>query len=300
MQVHATAHVDLKQQFKDRLSAVKKLLKQRCKCNISTQNAYDVIAVAQGFKDYQTAKGLEGKVEYSIRVNLGDKTEPFWISKPLPSCLTELDACIKAKLALRDCTETLTWILFSGDTPTTHTFQSEPKAAGKHLSINVNAMSLAEAKDMLSNAVDGLSEKSLGRTLKGEMESCVVKICGDSQNYLFPEPHIVTSRRYAIVSRNGLYDDAAFEDIWTTDYVALCQSSPETVWKTAENIDRETLMQLIKENANVTLTVVPYRTAAIRPFRGTPSDSLAYMKKHPRYRFQLYQDTHVDHSASPA
>ena len=115
---------DIKTQLSNDLDNFKNTFKRLLKTNVKTRHAYDLMAVARGFKDYSTAKGLDNAFQYSIRANLGVKGESFWVTKALGQHDSDLSAAVAAKKLLETCNEPLLWVLYNGSRPTRHTFLS--------------------------------------------------------------------------------------------------------------------------------------------------------------------------------
>lgn len=100
---------DIKNNSAKVISKVKELLNVGC----SPSHALDIAAVACGYKNYQTAKGLLGnKSFYHITTNVGTVEVPFLIERPLGFFKNDSMAQYKFQEEMESCKMDAEWQLF--------------------------------------------------------------------------------------------------------------------------------------------------------------------------------------------
>lgn len=129
--------INIKRQFKDRLQQVVVCVKDKLNRDIGVSNAYDIMAVSQGIKDYQTAKGLANKPFYTVRSNIGHKDAPMWIVENIGYIESVNEANIQARGIVEQCKISLDWELFSDEQPTNSTYKSKPRS---EITIQINEL----------------------------------------------------------------------------------------------------------------------------------------------------------------
>lgn len=281
--------VNIELEFNDRLSEFKAVLKKKCNLYISTQNAYDAMAVAQGIKDFQTAKGLTSPDLYTLRTNLGLDGEGFWVSRDLGLHQNKHDAILAAVKSLDNCDKFLTWHLFRNGKKTNNSFKSHPKLSGVHINIAVSGKNIFDVSSLVINTLDGITEDTVQIKSNSSDQKLLVDFNGQENNLVLSKrPHIEDSVFYAIVGMSGIYEKSPFRNL-REDYDKIKPSDLKNDnIKFCYNIDLKKLKAKISEKDKSPLYVIPFRTKKINPFFGTPNDCIQYMNKHPKYRYILY------------
>jgi hypothetical protein len=281
--------------FKQQLPHFKSMLLTRCKTRISTQNANDAMAVAAGYKDYQTAIGLGDKNNYTVRVNRGIKNNPFWISKSVGQHNSDDDAEIAAEIILKDCNDSLEWILFKDERKTKISLWSEPRESGLTLQISVNAERLNDIKEFIDEFIDeehaGGTQNIHNRVSKSFVGGYFkATFSGQNKSNMFDNfPHIEEVRNYAVISENGVLGNCWFEDYFEKEGAIVRQRHQGVKGlANAKSLDGNDFNDALKQDTNALFSVF---TIASKPdyFSGHGPECLTYMKQRPQNRFNIYQ-----------
>jgi len=279
--------IDIQTCFQERLIAFKQILKDKCKIGISTQNAYDAMAVAQGLDDYQTAKGLVGAPVYTLRANLGMSGEGFWISKALGQHASVVEAIAAAEKKIESCNEFIQWIVFKDGKVTPHTLNSTPKLSGTHVTLKLRDKSLIDIESNVKAIFDDLSSGCIHKKVSTSSGCTELWIDGQEQYSLIERPHIVETTHYAIVGKAGVVDKSPFRDLFTERFTALSKKHTSDPLTCATSITYDDFKKL-PDLKTCQLTVVPVRTQKIAVFQGGVIACNAYMEKNANYRFYVF------------
>lgn len=123
------APICLETHFKQRLTPVKACIKEKQGVGTSTTNAYDILAVSQGFQNYQTAKGQAAMPFYEWGMDVGSADAPYFITKPIGHHRTANEARDAGQALLAGAPDHIDWILLENGTPTTLTFNVSQAAS---------------------------------------------------------------------------------------------------------------------------------------------------------------------------
>jgi hypothetical protein len=290
-----TPITSVKALFKEQLPHFKSMLFSRCKTRINTQNANDAMAVAAGYKDYQTAIGIGGTNHYTVRVNLGIKNTPFWVSKPVGQHESEDSARIAAEILTRDCNESLEWLLFKDERKTAITLWSEPHSSGLTLQLSANAESLTDIKEHITEFLNdeqtsragGIHYRKNTSFTKGHFKAALSG--KNKSNLLDKSPHIETTTNYAVISENGVLGSCYFDNYFDNDGAGVLQQHHgENGLACAHSVDEEEFYNILKNSPDTSFSVF---TIASKPeyFSGHGTECLTYMKHKPYNRFNVYQ-----------
>jgi hypothetical protein len=291
----STPNTGVRSLFKQQLPHFKSMLLTRCKTRISTQNANDAMAVAAGYKDYQTAVGLGDKNNYTIRVNLGIKNNPFWISKSVGQHGSDGDAQLAAEIILRDCNDSLEWILFKDERKTKISLWSTPCESGLTLQISVNAERVTDIKEFIDEFIDeenvGITQSINHRVSKSFVGGYFkATFSGKNKGNMFDKPpHIEAARNYAVISENGVLGSCWFDNYFEKEGAIVRQQHQGVKGlANAKNLGSDEFDDALKYTKSALFSVF---TIASKPayFSGHGPECLTYMKQRPQNRFNIYQ-----------
>lgn len=197
--------INIQEQFKSRLAPVVACIKEKLQRDVGTSNAYDIIAVAQGIKDYQTAKGRSKKPFYTLRANIGTKAEPMYVIENLGHLDKLYEAQDKAKLIASKCNISLKWDLCLDDKYVGYTYCSEPTVdKGLLCNISLTSNDLVGLEDALDEVKRLISEGNEEGFNKNETTSFEFDVFGE--NYEFgDEFDIEVEFDFAIVDGKNVH-----------------------------------------------------------------------------------------------
>lgn len=112
------AKINMDEQFKLRLAPVKEIIRNTLKVGVGTQNAYDIMAVCQGFKNYNTAKGLSAKPFFRWRSNVGLMPLPIYTYMDIGHFDTVVAAHSAGQDLIKSSSISRIWELCIDDRPT--------------------------------------------------------------------------------------------------------------------------------------------------------------------------------------
>tara|TARA_B100000508_G_scaffold140480_1_gene141674 strand:+ start:2012 stop:2860 length:849 start_codon:yes stop_codon:yes gene_type:complete len=279
--IHANYIENTKETFKRILPIFKKALKSEAKCHVGDQKAYNLIAVARGYKDFNTALGSNAHNLYSLRANLGTDSEPFFVSKALGEYASDVDAWGEVEVALMHCSKSMEWVLYRGDKKTQYTYCSEPKQSGRHLQLDIRADSLSMAVSNAKEMMDKLTPNTTRVKQTYEGGHTIAFISGKDNRDVVKKPHVEVSKKYAIVNNSGVVSESAFVDLHDTPLENGLKGSHYAL-----SISFDELISLSEKE---TVAVVPVRTSKRAVFNGTPQSAVKYMKKQMDLKYLVYR-----------
>lgn len=204
--------IDIQEQFKNRLTPVVACIKDKLRKDVGTSNAYDIMAVSQGIKDYQTAKGLANKPFYTLRTNIGTKENPMWIIENLGHLEENGEAQYKANLIANKCNISLKWDLYRDDKHADYTYYSEPTVdKGLLCNITLTSNDLVGLEDALHEVKRLISEGNEEGFNKNETSSFDFDVFGE-EYVLGAEFDIESYDDFAIIDDNGIYNSNDDQD----------------------------------------------------------------------------------------
>jgi hypothetical protein len=109
---------------KERLKSVKDAIRDKLKVDSGTQNTNDIIAVANGYKNYHSVKENENKSFYNIATNLGDNDNQMIVEKDIGYFEYDSQAQEKAKTIIKNCKSNLNWKLLKFGVDTGHIIET--------------------------------------------------------------------------------------------------------------------------------------------------------------------------------
>lgn len=182
------------------IAAIKRKLKVGC----SPSHARD-IAAALVAKDYQTLKGLFDKDFYQLRLNVGSKSNPFYVEKDIGFCPSDNEARKELSSMLVGVRTVHDGVLLKNGEETQHTFRTTPSDNAYTLLVEVTGGDLPSLAANLSIVRGELLEgKEWGKMdfvglEKGSANSFTYERFGSASS-----PNIqVTGEDFAIVDRYG-------------------------------------------------------------------------------------------------
>tara|TARA_B100002049_G_scaffold235657_1_gene220533 strand:+ start:16069 stop:16968 length:900 start_codon:yes stop_codon:yes gene_type:complete len=135
-----------------RTPEIQAMIKKTLKVDAGKQNVHHIAAVAHGFSNYNTLLGLTGKKFYSIRANLGSKSNPFYVEKEVGEFDSEVSAINHAEVILRDCNKNMRWALLANGEETSLNVGSYCTGQrGLNAQIEINADTLEELEQTLED-----------------------------------------------------------------------------------------------------------------------------------------------------
>jgi hypothetical protein len=157
-QINSRPPIELMKE-KSQVSAIKKMIQKKLNVDAGTQSVLDIQAVAQGYKNFNTAKGLAKKNFYTAKANLGSNSAPYFITKELGIHENQYQAIELAKEVLKDCQQFLTWNILVNKNDTCYTVETKPfHEKGFIYNIRISgqtlddvAISLEEVKNSIEN-----------------------------------------------------------------------------------------------------------------------------------------------------
>lgn len=203
-----TKRVDISA-MKNNQSDLKAIIKKVLKVDSSPTSLNDIQAVADGFTDYNTAKGLADKDYYDVRCNLGTKDKPFFVTRELGYLPHDCEAGRAAHVALNDCASFTAWYVYKNDKNTGIKIEKSPyPEKGLEVQITLTGNTF-EDLDMAWEQVQGKLDTIDGN--KGETSSYWINSAGDEYD---PIDHIdiETSDDYAIIDNQGIIEKSDDED----------------------------------------------------------------------------------------
>lgn len=112
--------------FKDRLPQVKSAIRQTLKVDAGTQNTYDIMAAAHGYRSYHSVKALAEESFYDLRCNLGTRDKPFHMIHELGYSNSLAVTQSTAMDVLKDCQQFQIWYLYKDGENTHIKFETQP------------------------------------------------------------------------------------------------------------------------------------------------------------------------------
>lgn len=147
--------------FKNRLPHVKKMIRQTLKVDAGTQNAYDIMAVSQGYPHYHAVKAAAGLPYYELKANLGTRDKPFYLTLDVGHWVQLCDAQATAQELLADCQQFQTWYLFRDGENTHIKFETQPTPKkGLVYQIEVTGDTLSDVETALEEVTSRLDNIS--------------------------------------------------------------------------------------------------------------------------------------------
>jgi len=215
--------INIQTQFKERLTPVVACIKDKLHRDVGTSNAYDIIAAAQGIKDYQTAKGLAKKPFYTLRANIGSADAPMWIIENIGYLEEDNgDAQYQANLIRNRCNIALEWKLYCDDKFIDYTYTSEPTPKkGRLCVITITGDTDLEIElglEEVKNKIAAGNEEGLAQNDSGSYEFDVFgdEVAGGE------EFHIDINNDFAIIDVKSIYyacDDEDDIDAYFQEYI---------------------------------------------------------------------------------
>lgn len=118
----------LETQFKQRIPHVKAAIQSTLGVGTSTTHAYDILAVSQGFANYQSAKGRAQMPYYEWGLNIGTTQVPYFIMKAIGHHRNTEEARNAGAPLISDSPDHVTWVLFENGQATPVSFGAQKEA----------------------------------------------------------------------------------------------------------------------------------------------------------------------------
>lgn len=113
--------------FKSRLPHVKSMIQKTLKVDVGTQNAYDIMAVSNGYPHYHAVKAISRVPYYELKANLGPRDNPLRVTLDVGHWVQLGDAQATALELLTNCQQFQTWFLYKDGENTHIKFETQPK-----------------------------------------------------------------------------------------------------------------------------------------------------------------------------
>jgi Tfp pilus assembly pilus retraction ATPase PilT len=118
----------LETQFKQRIPHVKTAIQSALGVGSSTTHAYDILAVSQGFANYQSAKGRAQMPYYEWGLNIGTTQAPYFIMKAIGHHRNPEEARNAGAPLLLGSPDHVSWVLFENGQATPVSFSAQKEA----------------------------------------------------------------------------------------------------------------------------------------------------------------------------
>lgn len=118
----------LETHFKQRIPHVKTAIQSALGVGTSTTHAYDILAVSQGFANYQSAKGRAQMPYYEWGLNIGTTQAPYFIMKAIGHHRNTEEARNAGAPLLLGSPDHVSWVLFENGQSTPVSFSAQKEA----------------------------------------------------------------------------------------------------------------------------------------------------------------------------
>lgn len=286
--------IDLKE-FKHLLPAVKQQIKGRLKVNAGTQSAYDIMAASRGYKDYHCVKAEAEKPYYDLRLNMGNREFPCWVSLEVGHCDSLGAAEVIAWEKLDSCQQFQKWALYRDGEDTGVKLQTAPKPTiGVVYQIQITGKTLSDAEAALDDIRRKLDyQEGFDRNESGSYH--FARVGAEVSAFdVFEDLDVEMASDYVLVDEHSIlassddegeikeYLEVTHSDIgsWTS-YLAMCvQISLDVLVENADNMfDMATYHAISKSPDGHTVI-----------FSGESGEVLESMKERPDMTFRLYEE----------
>lgn len=209
-----TKRADLPE-MKANKAALTAIIKSTLKVDAGPRSVLDIQAVAEGFTDYNTAKGLVDKDYYSVKSNLGTKDKPFFVERELGYLPHDCEAQRAAHVAINDCNSFMTWYVYKNDVRTGMKIETPPTPEkGLEVQITITGDTFDDL-DIAWEQVQGKLDTVDGN--KGETFSYWINSAGDEYDPA-DDIKIELSHDYVILDSQGIIEHSddlcGFSDFW--------------------------------------------------------------------------------------
>jgi len=280
--------------FKNNVPAIKSIIKKNQQISIGTQSALDIIAVANGFSDYNTAKGITDSSFY-LKTNVGSDDSPHWIGHKLPYRKNKTLTIRDAEKIVNSCdSHELKWVLFLNEKSTGVEFHSKAKTSGSLLSIKLIGNNyreiVSDAKSAIKEIIDSNYKSEINVTQRYASDNGVKGLLSIKSNpgSFFQGVAIENKNRmYGIISESERLLESALpfnRDVkkWSGDDLAVIKEArPKELYYCSSVMSDELLC--VMEQDGVKLIVIGKSL-----FIGSNADALTHMKSDLSQVYSVY------------
>jgi hypothetical protein len=233
-----TKRVDISA-MKNNQSDLKAIIKKVLKVDSSPTSLNDIQAVADGFTDYNTAKGLADKDYYDVRCNLGTKDKPFFTTREIGYVDNIAEAQRQAHILLNDCKEFMTWFVYLNDKNTRVEVSTRPEPEkGFEYNITISGEKLSDIELALEQVMDSVRSDNYTGFDRNKTGAYNYERAGDEYDPI-DDIDIEMSDDYAIIDSQGIIEKNDDQDdiytFWSNTNINI--DSWESFLIFGENVD---------------------------------------------------------------